>query len=79
MSRLNQGWVLPSGFAPSQKKKGASHSEIRCITLVTRKLQEQLLVCNSAYDLSSSSGVKPFGSCIAAKSPVHRNIFATRT
>jgi len=50
-NRLRQGWVLPSGFAQA-KKKAASHSEIRCITLVTRKLQEQL-VCNSAYDLSS--------------------------
>ena len=36
MSRLNQGWVLLSGFA--QAKKSASHSEIRCIT-ITRKLQ----------------------------------------
>ena len=60
MSRLQPGmWeCVLSGFAA--KKKGASSLEIRCITVITRKLQEQLLVCNSAYDLSSSSGVKPF-------------------
>jgi len=60
MSRLKQGCLLLSGFAQAGQKKGASHSEIRCITPITRKLQEQLLVCNSAYDLSYSSGVKPF-------------------
>ena len=65
VSRLHQGCVLLSGFAP--KKKIAS-LEIRCITPITRKLQEQLLVCNSAYDLSSSSGVKPFVAALCCKS-----------
>ena len=63
-----------SGFA-AQKNK-AHHSEIRCITLITRKLQEQL-VCNSAYDLSSSGVSETISCSSAAKSPVYRNIFAT--
>ena len=64
-----------SGFAA--KKKGASSLEIRCITVITRKLQEQLLVCNSAYDLSSSGVSETISCSSAAKSPVYRNIFAT--
>jgi hypothetical protein len=37
VSRLHQGCVLLSGFAPASL-------EIRCITPITRKLQEQLLL-----------------------------------